>query len=146
MEEPAPWAKWQAVSHTVEELGCWQRTKRAPERKYEKCRADELASVGKTDEHTRAMITRGLKRLRKIREVLEAAKELLEEVQDKKQQMEDEVWKEMEEKIPSSEPEKRRSGTLNAKNWQMVQSSTTTSDNLDNDGKRLSRCWVEKKT
>ena len=36
---------------------------------------------------------RGLKRLRKIREE-EAAKELLEEVQDQKQQLEDEVWRE----------------------------------------------------
>ena len=37
--------------------------------------ADELTSVGKNDEHTRAMIMRGLKRLWKIREE-EAAKEL----------------------------------------------------------------------
>ena len=41
---------------------------------------------------------RGLKRLRKIREE-EAAKELLEEVQDQKQQLEDEVWREMEDYI-----------------------------------------------
>ena len=118
--------------------------------------ADELAPVGKPDEHTRAIFMRGLKRLRKIREEEEAAQELLEE--DKKQ-LEDEVWKEMEDYIFSWELERRISGTPNAKNWQMVQSSTTKSENLENDstetaakvqelgwkdGKRLSRCWVEK--
>ena len=40
-------------------------------------------------------------------------KELLEEVQDRKQQREDEVWKEIEEYISSWETEKRRSCTIN---------------------------------
>ena len=67
--------------------------------------ADALASVGKTDEHTRATTMRELKRLRKIREEEdEAAKELLEEVQDRKQQLEDEAWKEMEDCFVSWDP------------------------------------------
>ena len=80
-------------------------------------------------------------------------------MQDRKQQLEDEVWKEMEDYIFSWEPERRRSGTLNAKIWKMVQSSTAKSENLENDftetvakvqelgwkdGERLSSCWIEK--
>ena len=39
----------------------------------------------------------------------------------------------MEDYIFSWEPERRRSGTLNAKNWKMVQRSTAKSENLEND-------------
>ena len=41
-----------------------------------------------------------------------AAKELLEKGQDRKQQLEEEVWKEIEEHITSWEPERRRSCIL----------------------------------
>ena len=50
--------------------------------------ADELKTTRKADENTTAIIMRGLKRPRKIKEEA-AAKELLEEIQDKKQQLED---------------------------------------------------------
>ena len=150
--------------------GCWHKVRRAlgsksrkesPKRESEGLvMEEELVSMGKTDEHTRATMKRGLKQISKLREEEEeAAKELLDEVQDRKQQLEDEVWKEMADYIFSWELEKRRSGTLNAKNWQMVQSSDTKAENLEQDfpeivaqvqelgwrdGKSLSRCWVEK--
>ena len=72
--------------------------------------ADEFKTTRKADENTTAIIMRGLKRLRGIKEEEEeAAKELLEEVQDRKQQLEDEVWKEIEEYIISWEKERRMS-------------------------------------
>ena len=59
--------------------------------------ARELKAVGKTNENTRVIIMRGPERLRKSKEEEEEApKELLEELQDRKQQLEDEVWKEIE--------------------------------------------------
>ena len=94
--------------------------------------ADELNAMGKNDEHTRAIRTWRLKRLRKIKEK-EAEKELLEEVQDRKQQLEDEVWTEMEKYIVSWDPERRISSTLNAKIWQLVQGSTTKTESLENE-------------
>ena len=125
--------------------------------------AEDVAAMEKDDEHTRAIIRRSLRQLRKIREEEEEeeepAKELLEAVQDRKQQLEDELWKEVDDYIFSWEPEKKRSRTLNAKIWQLVQSSNTKSENLEHafneivakvqdlgweGGKRLSRCWVEK--
>ena len=48
--------------------------------------ADELKAFGKTDENTTAIVMRELRRLRKITEKEEATKELLDEVQDRKQQ------------------------------------------------------------
>ena len=75
--------------------------------------AEEVAAMGKGDEHTRPIIKRSLRR--KIREEEEVAKELQEAVRDRKEQWEDEVWKEMEDYIFSWEPEKMISGTLNAK-------------------------------
>ena len=65
----------------------------------------------------------------------------------------------MEDYIFSWEPEKRRSGTLIAKIWQMVQSSNTKAENLEHDfteivakfpelgwrdGQIQSICWFEK--
>ena len=87
-------ARWKEVSHTEEgqedagrrggHLG--QKVQRKSEKRIRSpC---QLASVRKTDDHTRATVMRGLRRLRQIREEEEeAAKELLEEVQDRKQQL-----------------------------------------------------------
>ena len=152
---------------TVEELGMlskdnkgtWVKScKESSERETEVVvLAEETAAKGKSDEHTRAVIRRSLRKLRKVEE--EAAKELLEAVQERKQQLEDEVWKKVGDRMFSWERELRISGTLNANNWQMVQSSTATSENLEHDfteivarvqelgwtdGERLSRCRVEK--
>ena len=74
--KPVPWPRWKEVSRTVEELavldikGTWvERCKERMKRESEVLdMADELASVGKADEHTGAITMRGLKRLRKIRE------------------------------------------------------------------------------
>ena len=60
--------------------------------------AAEVAAMGQTDEHSRAIVMRSLRRLRKIREA----------VQDRKQQLEDEIWKEVDDYIFSWEPEKTR--------------------------------------
>ena len=46
---------------------------------------EEMAAVGNNDEHIRATIKRSLKQLRKINEEEEAAKDLLEAVQERKQ-------------------------------------------------------------
>ena len=56
------------------------------------------------DENTR--VIRGHKRIRKLREE-ETLKELLEDVQDRKKQQEDDMWKELEDYMTSSDPEKR---------------------------------------
>ena len=92
--------------------------------------ADELKAFGKTDENTRTIIMRGLQRLRKIQEE-EATKELVEEVQDRKQQLEEGTWKDIEQYIISWDQERRRSSTLNAKIWQLVHSSTTKVESLE---------------
>ena len=86
--------------------------------------------------------------------------ELQEAVQERKQQLEGELWEELDDYIFSWEPEQRRSGTLNAKIWLLVQgSSNTKSENMEhdfdeiaakidelgwNDDKRLTRNWDEK--
>ena len=103
-KKPASRGKWKAVSNLVEELGTLLKEVLVI--------ADELKTTGQADENTRAIIMRGLKRPRKIKEE-EAAKELLEEIQDKQQQLEDEVWKEIEEYIISWEQERRMSSILN---------------------------------
>ena len=91
-KKPAPLAKWTEVSHPVEELGMLARDKWGSW--VDSCKeglkreskvfvmAEEFASMGITDEHARATNMPGLTQLRKIREKEEAAKELLEEVQD----------------------------------------------------------------
>ena len=91
-----------------------------------------VKTTGPDDENTRAITMRGLKRPRKIKEE-EAAKENLEEVQDRKQQLEDEVWKEVEQYIFSLEQKRRMSSFSNAKIWQVAQSSATKAENLEND-------------
>ena len=50
-------------------------------------------AMGTAAEHTRATIKWSLRHLRKVREAEEAAKELPEAVQDRKQQLENETWK-----------------------------------------------------
>ena len=85
------------------------------------------------------------------------AKEPLAEVQDRRQQQEDEEWKEIEDNIASWDTERRRTCTISAKMWQLAQSSATKAENLENDfteaaaksqefgwteGKNSSRCWL----
>ena len=53
--------------------------------------AEEMKIQGSKDEHSRVALVRGLKRLKKYREEEEALKRLLEDVQDKKDQHEDEL-------------------------------------------------------
>ena len=43
------------------------------------------------------------------------------------------MWTELEQYIALEDSEKRRSGCTNAKIWQLVQSSSTEAENLDND-------------
>ena len=76
--KPAPQAKSKEVSHTVEELGMIAKEKKGP--LDQSCKesskresevlvmAEELASMGKNDEHTRAIRKRGLKQLLQVRE------------------------------------------------------------------------------
>ena len=84
----------------------------------------------KLDESTKSRTVRGLKRRHKIRE--DVAKEWLVEVGDKqpqmeehdrKQSIEDEVWKEIEDYSVSWQTEKKRSLTKDTKTWQLTQSS-----------------------
>ena len=66
------------------------------------------------NENTRVtIIFGGLKRIRKLREEEETLKELLEDVQDKKKQQEDDMWNELEEYMTSWE----RTNTLSTKIW-----------------------------
>ena len=60
---------------------------------------DELISTEKLDEQTRAIMKKGLKHLRKVRDEEKAAQELLEEVQERRLQLENEMWKEVDDYI-----------------------------------------------
>ena len=71
-----------------------------------------MKAHGSVDENTRAVMIRGLKRIRKIREEEETRKELLEDVQDRKKQQEDDMWKELQDHMTSWELDKRRTNTL----------------------------------
>ena len=51
----------------------------------------------------------------------------------RRQQTEDDMWMELEEYIASGDSEKRTSGCMNAKIWQVAQSSNTKAKNLEND-------------
>ena len=57
--------------------------------------AHEMVSSEKLDEQTRAIMKKGEKHLRKVRDEEKAAKELLEEVQERTLQLEDEMWEEL---------------------------------------------------
>ena len=158
---------WRQVSHTVNQQGfLWQKKRRVPGSKVARkaeskiiLMADELVSGEKLDEQTRAIMKKGLKHIRRVRDEEKAAKELLEEVQERRLQMEDEIWQELDNYIFSWEPGKRRSGSLTAKIWQLALSSNTKAENLEHDfneidvkirelgwgdGKRVTRSWVEK--
>ena len=52
--------------------------------------------------------------------------------------MEDEMWQELDKNIFSSELGKERSGSMNTKIGQMVQSSNTTAENLEHDFNEIS--------
>ena len=62
-----------------------------------------------------------------------ASKELLAEVQKRKNQLEDEMWQELDKYIFTWEAGKRRSKALNAQIWRPVQSSNTKAENLEHD-------------
>ena len=104
----------------------------------------EKKTQGQVGQNTRSIIIRGLKRLHKIRKEKEeeVATELLEEVQDRKQQLED-VWKEIEDYLASWETQRRRSCITNMKIWKLAQSSATKSRLGWAEGKNPSRCWLE---
>ena len=59
---------------------------------------------------------KGWKHFREVRDDEKAATELLDEVQERKLQLEDELWQELDNYIFTWEPGKRRSASLNAKN------------------------------
>ena len=141
MEEVSTRAKGKEDFGTVEELAmladdkrstsvksCKERTKKEPEVLVI---TEEFVFVGKTDEHMK----RGLRQLPKNqqRRRKKAAKELVEAVKDRRQQLEDEEWKKMEDYIFFLGPDKRRSRTPNAKIWQIVQSSNAEAENEEHD-------------
>ena len=83
---------WGRSSRTRKALGK-RAAKKAWKREHEVLvLADELEAQGSVDENARAIIYRGLKRIRKIREEEEALKE---DRQDRMKQQEDEMWKEL---------------------------------------------------
>ena len=118
--------------------------------------AEEMAAMGKNDEHTRATIKRSLKQLSKVNEE-EGAKELLESVQERKQQVEEALWKKMKSTLSRGSrtegdqiPQTRTFGK-----WYRC---TTNGEKLEHDfdelaakvqepgwrdGKTQTRCWVE---
>ena len=65
-------------------------------------------------------------------------KELLEDVQDRKQQQAEDMWKELADYMASWEAEKSRTSTLSTKIWQKTQSNATMAENLENDSIELS--------
>ena len=91
---------------------------------------DEWVSGENLDEQTRAILKKGVKYLRKVRDEEKAAKEVLEEVQERRLQMEDEIWREQDTFNFSWESGKGRSRSLNAKIWQLERSSNTKAENL----------------
>ena len=68
-----------------------------------------------------AKMKNGSKHLRKERDEEKAAKALLEEVQERRLQIEDEMWLVLDNYLFSWEPGKRRSVSLNDKFWKLVQ-------------------------
>ena len=109
---------------------CEESSKREPEVMIA---ANELLGVEKLDVETRKFLHQGLRHLRRTRDEEIAAEEILVEVKQRRQQTEDDMWTEREEYIASGDSERRRSGCMNAKVWQMVQSSSTKAENLEND-------------
>ena len=117
-----------------------------------------MKAKGKVDENTTATKIRGLKRIRKIGEEDEA-EGLLEDVQERMKQQEDEKWKELEEYIASWDTEKRRTSSLSTKIWQVTEGDATKAESLENDfteatseaeelgwseGKSNPKCWFER--
>ena len=62
--------------------------------------AEEMKAQGSVDGNTRAIINRGLKRIRKMRGEKETLKELLEDSQERMKQQEDDMWKDLEDTWP----------------------------------------------
>ena len=101
--QPKPSGKWKDVSNVFWDLGSLVKDKRSTWPKS--CRgslkteqevlalAEELKAQGSVDENTRAIINRGLKPISKIRGEEQPFKELLEDVQDRKKQRDDDMWK-----------------------------------------------------
>ena len=78
------------------------------------------------------------KSLSRIRDEENAAEENL-EVMERRQQTKEDLWTELEQHIS----EKRRSGCMNAKIWQMVQSSSSWTENFENDFDELATTFRE---
>ena len=76
----------------------------------------ELLGVEKLDEETRTCLQKGSRHLRKIRDEQRAAEEILEEVKQRRQQTEDDMWTEFEEYLASEDSEKRRSWCMECQN------------------------------
>ena len=133
-KQPNPSGKWKEVSNVWDFGSRWSR-KRSTWQKS--CRerlkrgqevlvvAEEPEAQGSVDENTWANISRGLKRIRKIKEEEETLRELLDDVLDRGKQQKDEMWKELVDYMASRDTEKRRMSTLSTKIWQITQSNAT---------------------
>ena len=96
--------------------------------------------------NSRVVLIQGLKGTKKLREEEETLNELLEDVQDRKEQQDDDMWRELEDYMDSRESESRRTNTLCTKIWQMTQGCATKTENLENDFidlfKKNKRAWM----
>ena len=116
--------KKEEVSNVVGDLGSlvkdkrstWQKscTESLKREKEVRVLAAEVNAQGSVDENTRAIIIRGLDRIRKIREE-ETLRELLDEVLDRRKPQEDEMWKELEDHMANA----RRISGNNQLPWTM---------------------------
>ena len=99
--------KRKEISKVVGDLGSLVKDTRSTSKKF--CKeslkreqevlvlAEELEARGSVDGNARAIINRGLKRIKKITDEEETLRELLLEVLDRREQEEEEVWNELEE-------------------------------------------------
>ena len=102
--------------------------------------SDGMAEDAKVDDSDRSRLRRALKQLRKDREEERAARKFLEEMQqnvDEAQEPASEsewtLCRELEEYMYSWDREIGRPHNLRTKIWQMMQSNSTKSDNLESD-------------
>ena len=92
--------KWKEVSCTVLELGLLTKD-------IFRVIANEPLGVEKLDEETRKILQKGLGRLRKIWSAEKAAEEIVEEVKQRRQQTEDDMWLVLDEYIALGDSERR---------------------------------------
>ena len=76
-------------------------------------KANELLGVEKLDEETRKILQKTLRHLRKIRNEERAAEEIVEEVKQRRQQTEDDMWLGLDEYIALGDSEKTRPRCMN---------------------------------